>query len=84
MEQRYRQLLNWLSLQGIGKGPTQTPFEYLQQAKASQSPEQVRAIADISEAYVRWRYGGEKPDLDKVNQALHLLKALRKPIFRKF
>ena len=74
MERLYQQMLTWLAIQGFRKQPAQTPLEYAQQAYASQSAFRAAAIDDISQAYVRWRYGGNAPNLGQVKQRLRDLK----------
>ena len=60
MEGLYRQMLDWLARQGYRKGAAQTPFEYAQQMNQHHPPRSAETIEDISQAYVRWRYGGEQ------------------------
>ena len=84
MERLYQQMLTWLAVQGLRKQPAQTPLEYARQAYDSQPATRVAAIDDISQAYVRWRYGGNTPDLTQLKQRLRDLKqrsaAKRHPI----
>jgi transglutaminase-like putative cysteine protease len=80
MERLYRQMVNWLSMQGHDKKTAQTPFEYLHHLRDSQPKQRVDAIEFISEAYVRWRYGGDLPNLDEVKRAFQ---ALKKTLSRK-
>ncbi|NJP10128.1 MAG: DUF3488 domain-containing protein [Leptolyngbyaceae cyanobacterium RU_5_1] len=74
MERLYRQMLDWLTGQGLSKRPTQTPLEYMRQAQASRPTNQAIAIEAISQAYVRWRYGGQPPNLSQLKQYLQELK----------
>jgi hypothetical protein len=74
MESLYQQMLHWLTLQGFRKRPAQTPLEYAQQARTVQPLAQSTAIDDISQAYVRWRYGGQAPNLTQLKQRLRDLK----------
>ncbi|HEY9654630.1 MAG TPA: DUF4129 domain-containing protein, partial [Crinalium sp.] len=74
MESLYQQMLHWQALQGFRKRPAQTPLEYAQQAQTVQPLAQSTAIDDISQAYVRWRYGGKPPNLTQLKQRLRDLK----------
>ena len=74
MESLYQQMLHWLALQGFRKRPAQTPLEYARQAQTVQPVAQSTAIDDISQAYVRWRYGGKAPNLTQLKQRLRDLK----------
>ncbi len=74
MERLYQQMLGWLSQQGFYKRPAQTPLEYARQAWASQPEPQAAAIEEISQAYVRWRYGGKAANLPHLKQRLRDLK----------
>lgn len=73
MERSYQQMLNWLATQGMRKHPAQTPLEFAHQAQAEQPPARAVAIAQISAAYMRWRYGGEAENFDQVQQQLREL-----------
>ncbi len=73
MERLYRQMVDWLNTQGFRKRPTQTPFEYVAQAKATQPKPRAELIEQISQAYVQWRYGGKVPNLDSVKRAFREL-----------
>jgi protein-glutamine gamma-glutamyltransferase len=74
MERLYQQMLTWLAVQGFRKQPAQTPLEYARQAYGSQTATRAAAIDDISQAYVRWRYGGAAPNLKHLKQRLRDLK----------
>ncbi|MBW4581875.1 MAG: DUF3488 and DUF4129 domain-containing transglutaminase family protein [Tildeniella nuda ZEHNDER 1965/U140] len=74
MERLYQQMLTWLAMQGFRKPPAQTPLEYARQSYESQSAVRAGAINDISQAYVRWRYGGNAPNLAVLKQRLRDLK----------
>ncbi len=73
MERFYQQMLGVMKQRGFGKHPAQTPLEYVQVSRTHQSLESATAIAEISEAYVRWRYGGEDVNLEQVKQQLERL-----------
>jgi len=74
IESLYRQMLDWLTAQGIGKQKVQTPFEYVRQARETQPADRAALIEQISTAYVQWRYGGQAPDMPGLRQALRSLK----------
>ncbi|MFB2837713.1 transglutaminaseTgpA domain-containing protein [Floridanema evergladense] len=75
MESIYQQMLQWLKEKGLRKHPAQTPFEYANVVSQHYSPERAEAIAEISQAYISWRYGGESPNLKRLRKRL---KDLRK------
>ncbi|MGA7933167.1 MAG: DUF3488 and DUF4129 domain-containing transglutaminase family protein [Kovacikia sp.] len=74
MERFYQQMLNWLGERGFRKRPTETPLEYARQSKEHQSAERAAVIEEISQVYVRWRYGNKSPDLGRIKQRLQDLK----------
>ncbi|MBF2028866.1 MAG: DUF3488 domain-containing protein [Oscillatoriales cyanobacterium C42_A2020_001] len=74
MERLYRQMVDWLNTQGFRKRSTQTPFEYVAQARATQPTYQADLIEQISQAYVQWRYGGKPANVSEVKHALRELK----------
>ena len=74
MESLYQQMLRWQTVQGFPKPPAQTPLEYARQAQTVQPEAQATAIDDISQAYVRWRYGDKAPNLVQLKQRLRDLK----------
>ena len=67
MESLYQQMLSWLAKQGLRKHPTQTPLEYARQEEF-QIGDRAQTIQEISQAYVRWRYGGHSPNLRELQQ----------------
>ncbi len=74
MERLYHQMLDLLTTQGLSKPNSQTPFEYMEQTATTQSPNRAAAIAEISQAYVEWRYGGRSPNLGQLQRQLQDLK----------
>lgn len=62
IEALYQQMLRWLAEQGFPKKKAQTPLEYGRETASHSSPEQAALITDISQTYVRWRYGGQPGD----------------------
>ena len=79
MERLYQQMLTWLAVQGFRKRPAQTPLEYARQSYESQAASRAAAIDDISQAYVRWRYGDNAPNLARLKQRLRDLKQRSAP-----
>ncbi len=78
MERLYQQMLTLLGRQGFHKRSAETPLEYARQQKDHQVAERARAIEEISQAYVNWRYGNEAPDLTRLKERLQELK--KKPL----
>lgn len=78
MERLYQQMLSRVAAQGFRKHPAQTPLEYARQAQEQQSCDRATAIREISQAYVRWRYGRHTPDLPQLHQRLKVLKKTRR------
>lgn len=77
MERLYQQLLGGLKAKGYPKHPAQTPSEYVKSLRDSYPAATTDAIEEISQAYVRWRYGEEPQNFDYLRQQLaRLLKSL--------
>jgi transglutaminase-like putative cysteine protease len=74
VEAVYQQMLAWLATQGFPKPASQTPFEYVRRSHPYSSPDHAAAIAAISDAYVRWRYGGYNADITQLHQHLRDLR----------
>ncbi|MFB2898208.1 transglutaminaseTgpA domain-containing protein [Aerosakkonemataceae cyanobacterium BLCC-F50] len=70
MESIYQQMLKWLKEKGLRKHPAQTPLEYVNAVTKHCPPERAEAIAEISQAYISWRYGGENPNLKRLRKRL--------------
>ncbi|QLE59289.1 DUF3488 domain-containing protein [Nostoc sp. TCL26-01] len=68
MESLYQQMLQWTAKQGLGKHPAQTPFEYASVSYQHHAPATAQVIDEICQAYVSWRYGGQKPNLNQLRQ----------------
>lgn len=73
MDRLYQRMLRQLAKQGLQKHPTQTPLEFVRQAKRAQSYERATAIEEISQAYVSWRYGRVAPNLPELQRKLRTL-----------
>ena len=74
MESIYRQMLDILATIGYRKHPAQTPLEYAKTLQQHHQSDRAVAIDEISQAYVRWRYGRESPNLDRLRRRLQELK----------
>lgn len=70
MEALYQQLLTWLASQGMRKSPAQTPLEFSRQSSSHPAFDHTELIDAISHAYVRWRYGGQSPHIEPLQQQL--------------
>lgn len=73
MEQLYQQMLVLLKTQGHGKKPSQTPAEFLAHVQTQYRPEAVTIMQELTEAYLRWRYGGKPANTDYLKTQLRLL-----------
>ena len=73
MERLYIQMLQILQQKGYSKHPAQTPLEYAHSSQAHLPDSIAAIIAEISQAYSRWRYGQYSPDLQVLQQKLDLL-----------
>lgn len=70
MESLYQQMLKVLSTKGYTKHPAQTPLEYALICRQHQPPASAEVIEEITTAYVSWRYGGQMPNLKRVQKRL--------------
>ncbi|MBD2252175.1 transglutaminase TgpA family protein [Nostoc parmelioides] len=68
MESLYQQMLQWTAKKGLGKHPAQTPLEYAQVSYHHHGSTTAQVIDEICQAYVGWRYGGQKPNLNQLRQ----------------
>jgi protein-glutamine gamma-glutamyltransferase len=74
MARLYQQMLRFLAVQGLQKHPTETPLEYVQQVRLTYPAEKAELVAELSQAYIAWRYGESIPDIQYLQQRLQLLK----------
>ncbi|MEQ8975584.1 MAG: DUF3488 and DUF4129 domain-containing transglutaminase family protein [Coleofasciculus sp. C1-SOL-03] len=70
MERLYQQMLKVLRAKGYIKHPAQTPLEYAKVMRQQQSSDSAAVIDEISQAYVRWRYGKQTPNIENLRQRL--------------
>lgn len=73
MESLYQQMLKVLGTQGYAKHPAQTPLEYAKTMHQHQPVNSAQVIDEISQAYVRWRYGAQMPNIPQLRQQLQNL-----------
>lgn len=73
-ESIYQQMLRLLTLKGYSKSASQTPFEYAELMQNYHSIDEAEVIDEISQTYVRWRYGGKAANLNQMRQLLNNLK----------
>ena len=81
MERLYQQMLQWTAQKGLGKHPAQTPLEYAQVSYQQHPRETAQVIDEICQAYVSWRYGGNIPNWQELQQRwkeLQNMKAISK------
>jgi hypothetical protein len=81
MERLYQQMLKIFKEQGYPKSPSQTPWEYAQYLQTQEQMTQAEMIEEISQAYVRWRYGTEAVNLQRLQ---HQLQQLKKSQIKRF
>ncbi|HEY9804118.1 MAG TPA: DUF3488 and DUF4129 domain-containing transglutaminase family protein [Leptolyngbyaceae cyanobacterium] len=74
MESLYQQMLQWTAKKGLGKHPAQTPLEYAKVSYQHHGTATAQVIDEICQAYVSWRYGGQKPNLNQLRQRWEDLK----------
>ncbi|MGB7442901.1 MAG: DUF3488 and DUF4129 domain-containing transglutaminase family protein [Coleofasciculaceae cyanobacterium] len=73
MEGLYQQMLKILATQGYVKHPAQTPLEYASRMREHQSQTVAEVVEEISQAYVGWRYGALRPNVQQLRQKLREL-----------
>jgi transglutaminase-like putative cysteine protease len=73
MESIYQQMLKVLGTQGYIKHPAMTPLEYASSIRQHQPGDSSEVIEEISQAYVRWRYGLVTPNVQELGLKLREL-----------
>lgn len=68
MERLYQQMLAWTAQKCDFKHPSQTPLEYAQGAYQRHSLPIAEVIEEICQAYSKWRYGSQTPNLSYLLQ----------------
>ncbi|WP_293126356.1 DUF3488 and DUF4129 domain-containing transglutaminase family protein [Microcoleus sp. bin38.metabat.b11b12b14.051] len=76
----YQQMLKDLASRGFAKQKAQTPLEYAQAMRGHHATDEAEVIEEVSQAYVRWKYGGEAGNL---NQLRRLVENLRRSHLQK-
>ncbi len=74
MERLYQQMLKILTDQGYPKKTSQTPWEYARSCKNDDRIQQPEVIDEVCQAYVRWRYGGQGINLNRLQQQVQQLR----------
>lgn len=80
VERLYQQMLGTLKLQGYSKHPAQTPSEYATVWRSRLSTEVANAIDSITQAYIRWRYGGQEANISQLQQHLRTIADQTQPL----
>ncbi|MGE5658199.1 MAG: transglutaminaseTgpA domain-containing protein [Actinomycetota bacterium] len=70
----YQEMLRTLAEKGLAKHRAQTPLEYARSLREHRSVDEAEVIEEVSQAYVRWRYGGETGNLSQLRQLVNNLK----------
>ncbi len=73
-ERLYQQMLKLLAAKGYPKPSAQTPLEYADSMKLYHSVDEVEVIEEVSQNYVKWRYGGKNPNLNQMKTLIQNLK----------
>jgi hypothetical protein len=76
----YQEMLQDLGRKGFVKRRAQTPLEYARDLRPHLSVDEAEVIEEVSNAYVRWRYGGEVGNLDQLRQLVENLRQSFKSI----
>ncbi len=85
----YQQMLKDLASRGFAKQKAQTPLEYAEAMRSHHAIDEAEVIEEVSQAYVRWKYGGEAGNLDQLRRLVDNLrrshlKKLKNRWFSKF
>jgi transglutaminase-like putative cysteine protease len=70
----YQQMLKDLASRGFAKQKAQTPLEYAEAMRDHHATDEAEVIEEVSQAYVRWRYGGEAGNLGQLRQLVENLR----------
>jgi len=62
----YQEMLKDLASKGFVKPRAQTPLEYAEAMRANHATDESEVIDEVSQAYVRWKYGGEMGNLGQL------------------
>ena len=70
----YQQMLKDLASRGFAKQKAQTPLEYAETMRSNHPTDEAEVIEEVSQAYVRWKYGGEAGNLGQLRQLVENLR----------
>ncbi len=70
----YQQMLKDLASRGFAKQKAQTPLEYAETMRGHHATDEAEVIEEVSQAYVRWKYGGEAGNLNQLRQLVENLR----------
>ncbi|MEG3975456.1 DUF3488 and DUF4129 domain-containing transglutaminase family protein, partial [Microcoleus sp. herbarium8] len=70
----YQQMLKDLASRGFAKQKAQTPLEYAKTMRGYHATDEAEVIEEVSQAYVRWKYGGEAGNLSQLRQLVDNLR----------
>ncbi|MBE9161000.1 DUF3488 and DUF4129 domain-containing transglutaminase family protein [Tychonema sp. LEGE 06208] len=70
----YQQMLKDLASRGFAKQKAQTPLEYAETMRGHHETDEAEVIEEVSQAYVRWKYGGEAGNLSQLRQLVDNLR----------
>ncbi|MGB7708584.1 MAG: transglutaminaseTgpA domain-containing protein [Microcoleus sp.] len=62
----YQEMLKDLASRGFVKPRAQTPLEYAEAMRGNHAIDEAEVIEEVSQAYVRWKYGGEMGNLGQL------------------
>ncbi len=74
----YQQMLRLLASKGYPKKPAQTPLEYAEFLQQHYPIPQAEVIDEISQSYIRWRYGGKSANIPQLRELLRNLKKTKR------
>jgi len=70
----YQEMLKDLASRGFAKQKAQTPLEYADAIRGNHPTDQAEVIDEVSQAYVRWKYGGETGNLSQLRRLVENLR----------
>ncbi|MEG4407920.1 transglutaminaseTgpA domain-containing protein [Microcoleus sp. MON2_D5] len=70
----YQEMLKDLASRGFAKQKAQTPLEYAEAMRGNHATDEAEVIDEVSQAYVRWKYGGEAGNLNQLRQLVENLR----------
>jgi transglutaminase-like putative cysteine protease len=70
----YQEMLQDLAQKGYAKHRSQTPIEYAVSMRQYSSIDEAEIIEEVSQAYMRWRYGGYGANISQLRQLVQNLK----------